>query len=101
MTIHEPQTPVRGTAAGVPYVALPPPGGAEGAPLVVPWPLASPPRSETAMAAALPLRRLDAWRVYLGLPMLGSRLPAGGLEEFFRRFREDMVLNVFEPVTDA
>jgi pimeloyl-ACP methyl ester carboxylesterase len=31
--------------------------------------------------------------------MLGSRLPEGGLNEFFRRFREDLVLNVFEPVT--
>lgn len=31
--------------------------------------------------------------------MLGGRLPDGGLDEFLRRFREDMVLNVFEPVT--
>ena len=98
---HEPQTPITGTAAGVPYVALPPADGAEAAPLVVAWHLASPPRSETAMAAALPLRGLEAWRVYLGLPMLGSRVPEGGLDEFFRRFREDAVLNVFEPVTRA
>lgn len=61
------------------------------------WHLGSPPRSETAMAAALPLRGLEAWRVHLGLPMLGRRLPAGGLDEYFRLFREDMVLNVFEP----
>jgi dienelactone hydrolase len=92
--------PTRGDAAGVPFVALPPDGTADRAPLVVAWHLASPPRSETAMAAALPLRGLPAWRVYLGLPMLGRRLPDGGLDEFFRRFREDMVLNVFEPVTD-
>ncbi|MGH3005897.1 MAG: alpha/beta hydrolase family protein [Gaiellaceae bacterium] len=98
MTGHEPQAPIRGTAGGVPYVALPPADGAERAPLVVAWHLASPPRSEAAMAAALPLRGLEAWRVYLGLPMLGSRLPEGGLDEFFRRFREDMVLSVFEPV---
>src|SRR4029450_13668403 len=32
---------------------------------------------------ALPLRGLDAWRVYLGLPLSGSRLPAGGLDAFF------------------
>ena len=88
---------LRGEAAGVPFVALPPEEAAEGAPLVVVWHLASPPRSETAMASALPLRGLDAWRVYLGLPMLGSRLPEGGVDEFFRLFREDMVLNVFEP----
>ncbi|MGH2946068.1 MAG: alpha/beta hydrolase [Solirubrobacteraceae bacterium] len=31
--------------------------------------------------------------------MLGSRLPAGELDEFLRRLREDMVLGVFEPVT--
>lgn len=99
MTSHEPQTPIRGTAAGVPYVAVPPKDGAETAPLVVAWHLGSPPRSETAMAAALPLRGLDAWHVYLGLPMLGSRLPDGGLDEYFRLFREDMVLNVFDPVT--
>jgi pimeloyl-ACP methyl ester carboxylesterase len=95
------QTAITGTAAGVPYVALPPPDGVEAAPLVVAWHLASPPRSERAMAAALPMRGLDAWRVYLGLPMLGSRLPDGALEEFFRRFREELVLNVFEPVTRA
>lgn len=92
---------LKGDAAGVPYVALPPDGAVERAPLVVTWHLASPPRSETAMAAALPLRGLRAWRVYLGLPMLGSRLPEGGLEEFFRLFREDMVLGVFEPAIRA
>lgn len=51
------------------------------------------------MAAALPLRGLQAWRVYLGLPMLGSRLAEGGLDEFFRLFREDMMLNQFDPIT--
>lgn len=99
MTSHELPTPITGTAARVPYVAHPPADGAETAPLIVAWHLASPPRSETAMAAALPLRGLDAWRVYLGLPMLGSRLPEGGLDEFFRLFRQDMVLNWFEPST--
>jgi pimeloyl-ACP methyl ester carboxylesterase len=97
--ITEPQTPVIGNAAGVPFVALPPDQRDDGAPLVVVWHLASPPRSETAMASALPLRGLDAWRVYLGLPMLGSRLPDGGLDVFFRRFGEDMVLSVFDPIT--
>jgi pimeloyl-ACP methyl ester carboxylesterase len=90
---------IRGEVAGVPFVALPPHEPADSAGLVVAWHLASPPRSETAMAAALPLRGLPAWRVYLGLPMLGRRLPDGGLDEFFRRLREDPVLNVFDPVT--
>jgi pimeloyl-ACP methyl ester carboxylesterase len=105
MTTIPPRAPIpevpemAGEVAGVPFVALPPERAAEGAPAVVIWHLGSPPRSETAMAAALPLRGLAAWRVYLGLPMLGRRLPAGGLKEFFRLFRDDMVLNVFDPVT--
>jgi alpha-beta hydrolase superfamily lysophospholipase len=61
--------------------------------------MTDPPRSETAMAAALPLRDVPAWRVYLGLPMSGSRLPAGGLEEFFRLGYEDAVLELFDPMT--
>lgn len=39
--------------------------------------------------------------MYLGLPMLGERLPKGGVDEFFRLFREDMVLRVFDPVIRA
>lgn len=90
---------LKGEAAGVPFVALPPDQPVDRVPLVVSWHLGSPPRSETAMAAALPLRGLPTWRVYLGLPMLGRRLPEGGLAEFLRLLREDMVLNVFGPVT--
>ena len=88
---------ITGVAAGVPYVALPPEGELEGAPLVVVWHLHDPPRSETAMAAALPLNGLPAWRVYLGLPLSGSRLPDGGLEAFFQLGYEDAVLKVFDP----
>jgi pimeloyl-ACP methyl ester carboxylesterase len=88
-----------GEAAGVPFVALPPGQAVAEPPLVVVWHMTDPPRSETAMAAALPLRDVPAWRVYLGLPMSGSRLPAGGLEEFFRHGFEDAVLNLFDPMT--
>jgi pimeloyl-ACP methyl ester carboxylesterase len=88
---------ITGVAAGVPYVALAPDGEPRDAPLVVAWHLHDPPRSETAMAAALPLNGLPAWRVYLGLPMSGSRLPDGGLESFFQLGYEDAVLKVFEP----
>lgn len=87
-----------GLAAGVPFVALAPEGGSDDAPLVVAWHLNDPPRSETAMAAALPLRGLPAWRVYLGLPNSGSRLPDGGLESFFQLGYEDAVLKVFDPI---
>jgi pimeloyl-ACP methyl ester carboxylesterase len=86
-----------GVAGGVPYVALPPETAPGGAPLVVAWHLHDPPRSETAMAAALPLDGLPAWRVYLGLPLSGSRLPEGGLEAFFQLGYQDAVLKVFDP----
>lgn len=86
-----------GIAEDVPYVALPPAGSVDDAPLVVAWHLHDPPRSESAMAAALPLDGLPAWRVFLGLPLSGSRLPEGGLDAFFRLGYEDAVLNVFEP----
>ena len=74
---------VRGEAAGVPFVALPPDGGRDNGSTVIVWHMHDPPRSETAMAATLPLRGLDAWRVYLGLPLSGSRLPDGSLDAFF------------------
>ena len=69
---------MEGTVAGVPYVVLPPETDRPDAPTVVAWHLNDPPRTERAMAAALPLAGLDAWRVYLGLPLSGARTPAGG-----------------------
>jgi len=55
-----------GVAAGVPYVAHRPAGALQRAPLVVVLHLMDPPRSEVAMAAALPLAGVPAWRAYLG-----------------------------------
>lgn len=89
-----------GEAAGVPYVALPPREDRDRAPLVVVWHLMDPPRSEAAMAAALPLNGVPAWRVFLGLPMFGARAPAGGPEEIMRLAAEDYVLNLFGPVVE-
>jgi dienelactone hydrolase len=99
--------PLTGHAAGVPFAAVPPAGrdgdDASGgtpradAPVVLAWHLADPPRTEAAFAAALPLDGLDAWRIYLGLPMLGSRLPAGGFDEIMRLGYEDAVLNLQGP----
>jgi pimeloyl-ACP methyl ester carboxylesterase len=94
---------ISGRAAGVPFVALPPPGGATGhppeqAPVVVAWHLGDPPRTEAAFAAAVPLAGLEAWRVYLGLPLHGSRTPSGGPQELMRRGFEDGVLQVWRPV---
>jgi len=90
---------VAGEAAGVPYAAMPP--GAEGepgsAPLIVGWHLNDPPRSAAALAAALPLGGVPAWRVYLDLPMHGRRQLPGGLQEFMQLGYADAVLEAFEP----
>jgi hypothetical protein len=88
-----------GVAAGVPYLAVPPIHDTDDpAPVVVAWHLMDPPRTEAAFAAALPLDGLDAWRIYLGLPMCGARMPAGGPDELMRLGFEDAVLNLQGPV---
>lgn len=83
--------PVRGFAAGVPFVAVPPADGRP-APLVIVWHLMDSPRTEVAMAAALPLASVPAWRVYLGLPLASTRTPAGGFDEVMTMIREDTLL---------
>jgi pimeloyl-ACP methyl ester carboxylesterase len=102
MTTHPKTThadTVAGVAAGVPFVAVPPEGGPRAsAPVVLAWHLLDPPRTECALAAAVPLRGLDAWRIYLGLPLSGSRLPTGGLDALMRLGYEDAVMNVHMPV---
>jgi hypothetical protein len=89
--------PITGVAAGVPYLAVPPTGGARpDAPVVIGWHLLDPPRTEAAFAAALPLTGLDAWRIYLGLPLSGARgLPP---EEIMRLGYQDVVANLYEPI---
>jgi pimeloyl-ACP methyl ester carboxylesterase len=88
-----------GTAAGVPFLAVPPDSGPrEDAPVVVAWHLLDSPRTEAAFAAAVPLAGLDAWRIYFGLPMTGARLPADGYEELRRLVLADPVLNVYRYV---
>jgi dienelactone hydrolase len=91
---------IRDVVASVPYVALPPAGrqaDREPAPLIIAWHLNDPPRSAAAMAAALPLAGVAAWRVYLDLPMHGKRQLPGGLEEFMQLGYTDAVLKAFEP----
>ncbi|WP_199434532.1 alpha/beta hydrolase [Qaidamihabitans albus] len=89
---------IKGVAAGVPFVALPPRNGTGPAPLVITWHLMDPPCTEDAMAAALPLADVPAWRVHLGLPFFGSRMPEGGFEAIFGLAAEDYVQKLFEPV---
>ncbi|WP_018637129.1 alpha/beta hydrolase family protein [Parafrankia elaeagni] len=83
--------PVVGWAAGVPFTALPPsvngqdqdqdPNQGRGpAPLIVAWHLMDAPRSDAAFAAALPLAGVHAWRVYLGMPLVGRRPVEGAYE---------------------
>jgi len=91
---------ITGVAAGVPFIAVPPTTGpSSAAPIVVAWHLMDSPRTEAAFAAALPLDGLDAWRIYLGLPMYGSRTPPGGADELMRLGYEDAVLHLYGPVT--
>ena len=89
---------VTGTAAGVPFVALPPKQERPDSPVVIAWHLMDPPRSETAFASAVPMNSLDAWRFYFGLPMFVSRIPAGGFEQVLALATEDAVLKLYEPV---
>jgi pimeloyl-ACP methyl ester carboxylesterase len=72
--------PVSGWAAGVPYTALAPAREHSDAPLVVVWHMMDEPRSDAGFAAVLPLASLPAWRVYLGLPMVGRRPVEGAFE---------------------
>jgi dienelactone hydrolase len=98
----QPARPCSGTAAGVPYVALPPtaidvqPAGPTR--LIVAWHGFEPPRSEAAFAAAVPMTGVPAWRVYLGLPMFGTRLPAGGTAEIRARAQHDYLVDLYGPV---
>lgn len=92
--------PVTGDAAGVPYLAFSPAAGIGRAPLVLVFHMMDPPRSERAMAAALPMEALPAWRVYLGLPMFGARMPKGGPDEIMRLGYEDALMNLIAPVVE-
>ncbi len=89
---------IQGTAAGVPFLAVPPEGDRATAPVVIAWHLLSPPCTPEAFAAAIPLAGLDAWRIYLGMPMTGARLPEGGYDEIMRLGYEDAVRNLQYPI---
>ncbi|MDP9443584.1 MAG: hypothetical protein M3P83_04225 [Actinomycetota bacterium] len=70
---------VTGTAAGVPFLAVPPRTPSTSTPVVVAWHLMDSPRTEAAFAAALPLQGLDAWRIYLVCPCAGPGFRPAGL----------------------
>jgi len=85
------------TSNGVPYLALTPEGEKEPKGLVVLWHGADPPRTEEALAAAVPLRAVQAWRIYLGMPGHGRRSPEGGVEEIMRLASQDALTLLFRP----
>jgi len=66
-------------------------------PPIVLWHGFGPPASEQALMEALPLDDVPAVKVYLGLPLFGSRGPAGGAKELARRQQQDLATLVFEP----
>ncbi|MFG1996746.1 prolyl oligopeptidase family serine peptidase [Actinoplanes sp. NPDC048988] len=78
----------------VPHVVLPPSGGPRPeAPVVVGYHLLDAPRTPSAFAAAVPLDGLDAWKIYLGLP-----LPTSDRDELRRLLGEDAVLSLYQHV---
>jgi dienelactone hydrolase len=98
-----PADPAVGVAAGAPYVALPPvTPTSRRAPLVVAWHGLEAPRSERAMAVALPLARLAAWRVYLRLQRPGARASADplALERALRLDAESLAPGLSGPVVE-
>jgi dienelactone hydrolase len=90
------RSPITGTAAGVPFTALPPAHGGP-APLVVTWHMLDAPRSDAAFAAALPMDGLPAWRVHLGMPMCGARMVDGSMDAAAQLMRQDPVMSYLHP----
>jgi hypothetical protein len=91
--------PITGTAAGVPFTALPPAADIDGAaPLIVTWHMLDAPRTNAAFAAALPMTGVPAWRVHLGMPMCGARAVEGGFDTIVKLAREDIVLAYLAPI---
>jgi dipeptidyl aminopeptidase/acylaminoacyl peptidase len=67
-------------------------------PPIILWHGFGPPADEAALMEALPLDRVAAVKVYLGLPLFGRRAPAGGNKELGRRQAEDFAMLLFKPV---
>jgi pimeloyl-ACP methyl ester carboxylesterase len=87
---------ITGTAAGVPFTALPPTGGGP-APLLITWHMLDAPRSDAAFAAALPMNNLAAWRVHLGMPMCGARMVNGSTDAVVELMQQDPLMLYLHP----
>ena len=91
---------ITGTAAGVPFTALPPAGATDGpAPLIVTWHMLDAPRTDAAFAAALPMTGVPAWRVHLGMPMCGARMVDGRVDAAVELIRKDPLMAYAAPFT--
>lgn len=86
--------------AGVPAICSPPANPEVTAPLIVLWHGFGVPNSEEILAQTLPLSQVQAWKVYLGLPLFGKRLPSGGIEEAMRQYVDDYVLKFLLPIVE-
>ena len=89
---------ISGTAAGVPFTALPPTGANGGpAPLIVTWHMLDAPRTDAAFAAALPMTGVPAWRVHLGMPLCGARMVDGRVDAILELARKDALMAFLAP----
>lgn len=89
-------SPITGTAAGVPFTAMPPADDGP-APLIVTWHMLDAPRSNAAFAAALPMNGLPAWRVHLGMPMCGARMVDGSTDAIVELLQKDPLMSYLHP----
>jgi dienelactone hydrolase len=89
---------ITGTAADVPFTALPPAGATDNtAPLIVTWHMLDAPRTDAAFAAALPMTGVPAWRVHLGMPMCGARMVDGRVDAILELARKDALMAFLAP----
>lgn len=87
-------------AAGVPGVLAAPAGIDHEAPLLVLWHGFGPPPEAEGLSERLPLHGLEAYRVYLDLPLFGGRRPEGGPRELGERQAEDYLGRLLWPVVE-
>ncbi len=87
-------------AAGVPGVLAAPAGIDHEAPLLVLWHGFGPPPEAEGLAERLPLQGLDAYRVYLDLPLFGGRQPEDAPRELGERQAEDYLNRLLWPVVE-
>ena len=87
---------LRTTLAGVPAILRVPKIITK--PPIVLWHGFGPPASESELMKALPLDEVAAVKVYLGLPLFGTRAPTGSGETLAQRQASDYGSLIFEPV---